>query len=359
MSLPNIGCINNNKVKTKDYDHLGDNKDLFLCVKQAKQTNNDYAVWKPLKKCNIDCPEGMTKKYKNGECFCVQQPTNDCDMECVKNKCTQNDLEWVDLDYKSKTINNRLLNPYTCRIKNTKRLGTCYATNKYNFIVDREKCSDTNNNFQVFSVPENIDSQECENNLTKCLKNTDKLKLINEISILNNELEKKKTNLEDVNVLLYNLDNNLGLTFDKAKEKYLKNQTKIKDDSKKKNYNIINDNHNKLYSSLSSQTQINNIQLSDKNKIISFKNSEVNRSYNDISKLNDELNTITKKIYKNQSIYNNNDQMTKILKAILIICVILACFMVIYYSVQFAKDKFPDQFNSFKNNFPNTNLFSN
>ena len=86
MSLPNIGCINNSKIKNLKFDHLGDNKDIYLCVQQADNNKYKYSAWKRSPKCSKECPDGMKNITKNGECYCIQQPTKNCNINCVKSK---------------------------------------------------------------------------------------------------------------------------------------------------------------------------------------------------------------------------------------------------------------------------------
>ena len=61
--------------------------------------NNAYSKYGQFKECNIKCPEGFTKatKYNNQSgCFCVSLESKECNHDCIKNKCSEQGMTFID-----------------------------------------------------------------------------------------------------------------------------------------------------------------------------------------------------------------------------------------------------------------------
>ena len=124
--------------------------------------------------------------------------------------------------------------------------------------------------------------------------------------------------------------------------------------------NIL-DNYEQIYNS---QLQILNnasnnvsLHLSDKNRLIANANANIQKSFSRLNEVNDKINTITQDIYINQIELERKEIIVKTMKSIILIMVILFVVMLVYYGSGIVEQKFPEAYNSIKNNFTNFGNF--
>jgi len=94
-----------------------------------------------------------------------------------------------------------------------------------------------------------------------------------------------------------------------------------------------------------------NIHLSDKNRLLATINSNIQKSNLRLNEINDQINTITQDIYMNNISYDRKETIIKTMRSIILILIILLVVMMVYYGSGFVESRFPNAYNSLKNNF--------
>ena len=97
--------------------------------------------------------------------------------------------------------------------------------------------------------------------------------------------------------------------------------------------------------------------LSDKNRLIASTSSNIQTSTDKLEDLNNKINEANQEITKNNLEYEQKNKIITSLQAMITIFFILLLIMIIYYGAIYAKDAYPETYNSVANQF--TNSFQN
>lgn len=97
--------------------------------------------------------------------------------------------------------------------------------------------------------------------------------------------------------------------------------------------------------------------LSDRNRLIASTSSNIQTSTDKLEDLNNKINEANQEITKNNLEYEQKNKIITSLQTMITIFFILLLIMIIYYGAIYAKDAYPETYNSVANQF--TNSFQN
>ena len=97
--------------------------------------------------------------------------------------------------------------------------------------------------------------------------------------------------------------------------------------------------------------------LSDKNRLIASTSSNIQTSTDKLEDLNNKINVANQEIAKNNVEFEQKNKIITSLQAMIGIFFILLLLMIIYYGAIYAKDAYPETYNSVANQI--TNSFQN
>lgn len=221
--------------------------------------------------------------------------------------------------------------------------GQCYVGN-YNPTKD-ESILDEEGDFEIYGVPdENPCNDDCLN------KSIDKNYWKDRSSDLSNQLEKIQEELRKAKIKNYEISQ--GVNENTAKNAIKTSELEKKHSELRDQLNSVNQH----YESVSTSSQNSNILLADKNRLIAGVNSSIQQKQQKLNEVNSRINTYTQDIYENNLEYENKQQIVKTLRAIVIVLIIMAFILIIYYGIRYAQQKYPNSLNSF-NTFMNNSPF--
>lgn len=230
--------------------------------------------------------------------------------------------------------------------------GKCYVGTNYNPVENQGAANAT---FQVYPVPESSNCASLTDiNIQDCVRNNTKTALMNEISLLKNQITGKNTDLDNIQIKILALEE--GKTLQDAAATYRARQDQIRMQNERATLQDKMDLFNKQLEILTNASSNANQQLADKNRLLATVNSNIQKTYTRLEEVNGDINTITQEIYENNKDIDRKDQIIKTLNALITVFVILILVMIVYYGVDFAKARYPDAYASFTNNFKNFNL---
>lgn len=228
--------------------------------------------------------------------------------------------------------------------------GICVGL-KRGIKVDTLKASDTDyNNVELYEVPQ---SNSCKpistSNVDNCMSNPPSKKIKQDISDVKNQLAQVQNKLNVLNVSLYALQNNI--TTDQASNQY--NQTQLTNQLQLQKQLLESqiDLYTKQLLAFQMASDNANAQLSDKNRLLSTANADIQKKYSKISDVSAEINTITQQIYDNQIQIERKDQVLKSMKVIILILVILLVIIASFYFSKKSPSDVPAFFQNITSNF--------
>ena len=101
------------------------------------------------------------------------------------------------------------------------------------------------------------------------------------------------------------------------------------------------------------------LSLSDKNRLLANVNTNIQQKFTRLEDVNNKINTITQDIYTNNIDMKRKEYIIQTLKVIIIIMVIMAAILMIYFGMEIVEEKYPNAMKNFTNNFNrnNQNIF--
>ena len=101
------------------------------------------------------------------------------------------------------------------------------------------------------------------------------------------------------------------------------------------------------------------LSLSDKNRLLANVNSNIQQKFTKLEDVNNKINTITQDIYTNNIEMKSKEYIIQTLNVIIIIVLIMAVILMIYFGMDIIEKKYPNAMKNFSNNFNrnNQNLF--
>jgi len=263
---------------------------------------------------------------------------------------------------------NKGFNSYSGKLS----LQTCLITSKNNnpnnnyiaFLPDNPleksvqrsigKCSTGNSTYNPLT--DNVGNMEGAYRVYKvdscvtdsCIKNNSKNVLKNAILQQKNTIDSTKTTIDKLEVRLTAIDNNINdeAAFLKNNENKLSNQEKEQLEQYQEFLQDIRMSH----------TNSKHL-LSDKNRLIASTSSNIQTSTDKLEDLNNKINQANQEIAKNNVEFEQKNKIITSLQAMISIFFVLLLLMIIYYGAIYAKDAYPETYNSVTNQI--TNSFQN
>ena len=101
------------------------------------------------------------------------------------------------------------------------------------------------------------------------------------------------------------------------------------------------------------------LSLSDKNRLLANVNTNIQQKFTRLEDVNNKINTITQDIYTNNIDMKRKEYIIQTLKVIIIIMVIMAAILMIYFGMEIVEEKYPNAIKNIANNFNrnNQNIF--
>lgn len=223
----------------------------------------------------------------------------------------------------------------------TNMIGTCYVGDRYDPIDDQ---GSPNAGFEVYPVSD----VNCNSNMD-CIKKNTQTVLINEMTRLRQDVKKRKRDLEDVKAKMLSINNNISLSDARTQQSMQSSRERLAKQSA--HLQEILTSHNKQLMALTMTSTNANEQLADKNRLLANINSNIERTYDRLGDVNDKINTATQNIYRNNMELERKEQITKTLKSIMVVMLLLFLVMVVFYGVGMARESFPDFGNKLNNAF--------
>lgn len=220
-------------------------------------------------------------------------------------------------------------------------IGTCYVGDRYDPIDDQ---GSSNASFEVYPVSE----VSCNADMD-CIKKNTQTVLINEMTRLRQDMKKRKRDLEDVKAKMLSINNNISLSDARTQQSMQSSRERLAKQSA--HLQEILTSHNKQLMALTMTSTNANEQLADKNRLLANINSNIERSFDRLGDVNDRINKATQNIYKNNMELEGKEQITKTLKSIMVVMLLLFLVMIIFYGVGMARERFPDFGNKLNNAF--------
>ena len=233
--------------------------------------------------------------------------------------------------------------------------GKCYKGSLYNPIInDDDKPGAGVSLFDIYGIP----TGQCTN-LNNCLKDDSSG---TSIAILNQEkrdidqlIDKTNKEKNDIQIRLTAIQ--LGTDYATAEQEY-------KNDIEKAELEIILKELNKKKDaleahklSLSSRNSEASILLSDKNRLLATVNSNIQQKYTRLEDVNNKINTTTQDIYTNNMEMKRKENIIQTLRVIILIVVIMAVILTIYFGMDYVEANHPGAFQNFTNKFNSSSLF--
>ena len=210
--------------------------------------------------------------------------------------------------------------------------GTCTMGNSsYNPLTDN--VGNMIGAYRVYKVDSCVDDS--------CIKSKSKSVLRDSILQQQNTIDSTKTNIDKLEVRLTAIDDNIDEAT--ASSRYTENKQK----------------KNRDQMSNQQQEKLDQYQefLSDKNRLIASTSSNIQTSTDKLEDLNNKINVANQEIAKNNVEFEQKNKIITSLQAMIGIFFILLLLMIIYYGAIYAKDAYPETYNSVANQI--TNSFQN
>lgn len=228
--------------------------------------------------------------------------------------------------------------------------GICVGL-KRGIKVNTLKASNTEyNNVELYEVPQ---ADTCKpislTNVDSCMTNPPSKKIKQDISDVKNQLAQVQNKLNVLNVSLYALDNNI--TDDQANNQYNQNKLTKQLHTQKEFLESQIDLYTKQLIAFQMASDNANVQLSDKNRLLSTANADIQKKYSKISDVSAEINTITQQIYDNQKQIDRKDQILKSMQVIILILLVLLVIIASFYFSKKSPSDVPAFFQNMTSNF--------
>lgn len=225
-------------------------------------------------------------------------------------------------------------------------IGQCYAGNSsYNPLTDN--VGNMIGVYRVYRVDTCVEES--------CIKSRSKSVLRDAILQQKNTLDSSKSNIDKLEVRLTAIDDNIDEST--ASSRYNENKQKKERDEmsnqQKEQLNQYQDLLNNIRLSHKSSKQL----LSDKNRLIASTSSNIQTSTDKLEDLNNKINEANQEISKNNVEFEQKNKIITSLQAMIGIFFVLLLIMIIYYGAIYAKDAYPETYNSITNTINNS--FSN
>jgi len=233
-------------------------------------------------------------------------------------------------------------------------VGICWtgSNSTYNRLTD--DVGNINGAYRVYKI-----GQNCYNDY--CIKSNSKSILRDEILQQQNAIDSTKTSIDKLEIRLTAIDNNIDETA--ASSRYTENKQKKERDQ------ILNQQKEKLdqYQEFLNDIRMSHTNskqlLSDRNRLIASTSSNIQTSTDKLEDLNNKINEANQEITKNNVDFEQKNKIITSLQAMIGIFLILLLLMIIYYGAIYAKDAYPETYNSvtiqITNSFQNLSSFNN
>jgi hypothetical protein len=225
--------------------------------------------------------------------------------------------------------------------------GKCYRGDNYNPIVNPDDTTGTL--FDLYGVPDVCTT------IDNCLKGNSKTILEKEYANITALIKANQKEKNDVQIRLLAIEKNLP--YASAEQEYNSNlqitELRNKLDSLNEKKELLE--VHKL--SLSARNSEASILLSDKNRLLATVNSNIQQKYFKLEDVNNKINTITQDIYTNNMEMKRKENIIQTLKVIIIIVVIMATILLIYFGIEQVESNNPGFFQNFVNKFNNSTIY--
>ena len=224
--------------------------------------------------------------------------------------------------------------------------GTCTMGNSsYNPLTDN--VGNMIGAYRVYKVDSCVDDS--------CIKSKSKSVLRDSILQQQNTIDSTKTNIDKLEVRLTAIDDNIDEAT--ASSRYTENkQKKNRDQMSNQQQEKLDQYQEFLQDIRMSHTNSKHL-LSDKNRLIASTSSNMQTSTDKLEDLNNKINVANQEIAKNNVEFEQKNKIITSLQAMIGIFFILLLLMIIYYGAIYAKDAYPETYNSVANQI--TNSFQN
>lgn len=227
-------------------------------------------------------------------------------------------------------------------------VGICWtgSNSTYNRLTD--DVGNINGAYRVYKI-----GQNCYNDY--CIKSNSKSILRDEILQQQNAIDSTKTSIDKLEVRLTAIDNNIDETL--ASSRYTENNQKKERDQMLKQQKEKLDQYQEFLNDIRMSHKNSKHLLSDKNRLIASTSSNIQTSTDKLEDLNNKINEANQEIAKNNVEFEQKNKIITSLQAMIGIFFILLLVMIIYYGAIYAKDIYPETYNSITNQI--TNSFQN
>jgi hypothetical protein len=201
--------------------------------------------------------------------------------------------------------------------------------------------------YRVYKVDSCVDDS--------CIKSDSKSVLKDAILDQQNIIDSTKTNIDKLEVRLTAINDNIDDAT--ASSRYAVNK---QNEEKNKMSNLQKeqlDQYQDLLHNIRLSHKSSKQLLSDKNRLIASTSSNIQTSTDKLEDLNNKINEANQEISKNNVDFEKKNKIITSLQSMIGIFFILLLIMIIYYGAVYAKDAYPETYNSITNQINNS--FSN
>lgn len=207
-----------------------------------------------------------------------------------------------------------------------------------------------NNNVELYAVPI---SKNCvpvnEKIIMDCLRTLPSFQISDEINTTQAKINELNEQLYKLNLKNYGLKNNLSDNI--AKSYYDARTTNNKLSPIKQELEQKLEVYRNYITALTAASNNANVQLSDKNRLLSSTNTDIKKKFSRLEDVNAQINTITQELYDEQKRMERKEQILKTMKILILILVILLVMMLVYYNSEKITNKYPELTTPFANAF--------
>ena len=225
-------------------------------------------------------------------------------------------------------------------------VGQCYAgKSSYNPLTDN--VGNMIGAYRVYKVDSCVEDS--------CIKSNSKSVLRDAILQQKNTMNSTKTNIDKLEVRLTAIDDNIDEAT--ASSKYNENKQKKERDQMSNQQKEQLDQYQEFLQDIRMSHTNSKQLLSDRNRLIASTSSNIQTSTDKLEDLNNQINEANQEITKNNLEFEQKNKIITSLQAIIGIFFVLLLLMIIYYGAIYAKDAYPETYNSVANQI--TNSFQN
>jgi len=225
-------------------------------------------------------------------------------------------------------------------------VGTCTMGNStYNPLTDN--VGNMIGAYRVYKVDSCVDDS--------CIKSKSKSVLRDAILLQKNTIDSTNTNIDKLKVRLTAIDDNIDDAT--ASSRYTENNQKEERDQMLKQQKEKLDQYQEFLNDIRMSHTNSKHLLSDKNRLIASTSSNIQTSTDKLEDLNNKINGANQEIAKNNIEFEQKNKIITSLQAMIGIFFILLLLMIIYYGTLYARDVYPETYNSITNQI--TNSFQN